>query len=97
VLSIFFYSFHLKHFFYFFCPGGFKKKKGERRKKKKLIKQSPNALHLAVSLWMLIVTLAVTGWGLLIGRSGRDWENGRGDLGACLVSPLPSVPALLLL
>lgn len=51
------YSFHLKHFFFFFLPWRGKKEK------KKLIKQSPNAEHLARSLWLLIVALAPTGWG----------------------------------
>lgn len=56
-------------FFFLFAPEG-------EKKKKKLIKQSPNAEHLALSLWLLIVALAPTGWGLSLRRSGeeRSWR-----------------------
>lgn len=56
--GLFFVFFPFKTpFFFFFLPWRGKKEK------KKLIKQSPNAEHLARSLWLLIVALAPTGWG----------------------------------
>lgn len=66
--GLFFYSFHLKHFF-FFLPWRGKEEKG------KLIKQSPNAEHLALSLWLLTVALAPIGWGLPLRRSGGEQSS----------------------
>lgn len=57
--GLFSYSFHLKHLFFFFP---FLPRRG-KKEKKKLIKQSPNAEHLAPSLWLLTVALASAGWG----------------------------------
>lgn len=61
---------------FFFLPRE-EQRKEERRK---LIKQSPNAKHLAVSLWILIVAPALTGWGLLLRRSGGEPSSQRSGL-----------------
>lgn len=66
-----FFFFHLKHFFFFFLPW-----RGEKEKKK-LIKQSPNAEHLALCLWILIVALAPTGWGAFIKEKWRGTSSQR--------------------
>ena len=55
---------HLKLFFFFALEG-------KKRKEKKLIKQSPNAEHLALSLRILVVALAPTGWGAFIKKKRR--------------------------
>lgn len=59
----------------FFLPRE-EQRKEERRK---LIKQSPNAKHLAVSLWILTVAPALTSWGLLLRRSGGEPSSQRAE------------------
>ena len=65
VFFFFFNSFHLKHFFFFFAL------EGEKREERKLIKQSPNAEHPALSLRILVVALAPTGWGAFVKKKRR--------------------------
>lgn len=76
--------------------------RGKKREEKKLIQQSPNAEHLALSLRILVVALAPTGWGAFIKKKRRGTRSQWLDPHACrrlsvwasvsLCSRLPPLP-----
>lgn len=98
MLSIFFFlllPFKIPFYFIYFtiiiifAP----EEQGKEERKKKLVKQSPNAKHLALSLWIPTVALALTSWGAFLKRKWRRTEPPRSERRA-LLPPHLSPPSL---